>query len=102
MSEGQPVPYDVGRLIDKWGFDSPLVGFIDAGQQRHPCPWCERRLRPCNLKRHISAQHFRQLSIDDELRACFACGKPVPGPLPDPGEVLMHERCAQILAGGQP
>lgn len=32
-----------------------------------PCPWCSRRMRPCNLSRHIAAQHFRQLTIDDAL-----------------------------------
>lgn len=33
------------------------------------CPWCDRDLRPCNLKRHIDATHFRQLTIDDVLTA---------------------------------
>lgn len=32
-----------------------------------PCPWCERRLRPCNLSRHVAAAHFRQLTIDAAL-----------------------------------
>ena len=31
------------------------------------CPWCGRVLRPCNLTRHVSAQHYRQLTIDDVL-----------------------------------
>ena len=29
------------------------------------CIWCKRELRPCNVGRHIAAQHFRQLTIDD-------------------------------------
>jgi hypothetical protein len=36
--------------------------------ERYPCPWCGRLLRPCNQTRHITTQHFRQLTIDDELR----------------------------------
>ena len=34
---------------------------------RHPCPWCGRSLRPCNLSRHIAKEHFRQLTIYDAL-----------------------------------
>jgi hypothetical protein len=32
------------------------------------CEWCGRELRPCNLKRHTDAAHFRQLTIDEMLR----------------------------------
>lgn len=31
------------------------------------CAWCGLRLRPCNLARHVSANHFHQLTIDDVL-----------------------------------
>lgn len=34
---------------------------------RVDCPWCERRLRPCNLGRHIASRHFRQLTIYDVM-----------------------------------
>jgi hypothetical protein len=61
------VTYDVGKLIDRWGFDSPLVWMIAAGMQRRRCGWCERELRPCNMRRHVAAQHFRQLTIYDVL-----------------------------------
>jgi hypothetical protein len=39
-----------------------------AAAVRRRCGWCDELLRPCNLGRHIEAHHFRQLSIDDELR----------------------------------
>lgn len=32
------------------------------------CCWCGRELRPCNLGRHIGAQHFHQLTIDEVLK----------------------------------
>lgn len=38
-----------------------------CARMRRPCPWCERQLRPCNLSRHIAAQHHAQLTIYDEL-----------------------------------
>ena len=59
--------YNVAELVDKWGHEPHLVAFIDAGQQRRPCPWCGTELRPCNLDRHVAARHFRQLTIYDVL-----------------------------------
>lgn len=61
--------YDVGELLERWGHDPKLVAFIDAGQRRYPCGWCDRELRPCNRDRHIQARHFRQLTVDDMLKA---------------------------------
>lgn len=31
------------------------------------CTWCERRLRPCNMRRHVDAAHFKQLTVDEVL-----------------------------------
>jgi hypothetical protein len=33
------------------------------------CEWCGKEMRPCNLGRHISAAHFRQLTIDEVIDA---------------------------------
>jgi hypothetical protein len=59
--------YNVADLIERWGMDPHLVAFIDGGMQRRRCAWCERELRPCNMKRHVTARHHRQLTIYDEL-----------------------------------
>jgi hypothetical protein len=61
------VTYDVGKLLDRWGHDPRMVALIDGGMRRRRCGWCERELRPCNMRRHIAAQHFRQLTIYDVL-----------------------------------
>ena len=37
----------------------------------HKCGWCEWRLRPCNMRRHVDAQHFRQLTIEDALDGLY-------------------------------
>ena len=31
------------------------------------CPWCHRWLRPCNMSRHIAANHHAQMTIYDLL-----------------------------------
>jgi hypothetical protein len=41
---------------------------VELAAVRQSCPWCERVLRPCNLSRHIAAQHYRQLTIFDLLQ----------------------------------
>ena len=43
---------------------------------RRKCPWCDRVLRPCNLSRHIAANHYRQLTIDDALAVIQPEGVP--------------------------
>jgi hypothetical protein len=60
---------DPSYWLDHFNGDSHLAAFVVGSLTRRPCPWCERQLRPCNLSRHISARHFHQLTIDDELRA---------------------------------
>lgn len=40
---------------------SPKRGKLGGGNRRHDllrtCPACQRKLRPCNLLRHMEAQH---------------------------------------------
>jgi hypothetical protein len=31
------------------------------------CPWCEIKVRPCNVDRHVRARHHAQLTVYDEL-----------------------------------
>lgn len=38
---------------------------VELALIRITCPWCERDLRPCNLRQHIAHAHFAQLSIYD-------------------------------------
>lgn len=54
---------DEFRAEDRAG----LEAFIAAGLERRRCLWCERELRPCNMRRHVEARHFRQLTIYDVL-----------------------------------
>jgi hypothetical protein len=62
------VSADPSYWLDHFNGDGHLAALMVGSLTRHPCPWCGRWLRPCNLTRHIAVQHFRQLTIDDELR----------------------------------
>lgn len=42
---------------------------LQAALIRVRCTWCERELRPCNMRRHVDAAHFKQLTVDDVLQA---------------------------------
>jgi hypothetical protein len=49
------------EVVSMWGQLGALA--------RTRCAWCGRELRPCNLPRHVAAAHFRQLTIDEVLKA---------------------------------
>jgi hypothetical protein len=51
------------RLARAQAFDR----FIEASLRRSKCAWCERELRPCNMRRHVDAAHFHQLTVDEAL-----------------------------------
>jgi hypothetical protein len=53
--------------LDHFNGDERLAYLVVGSMTRRPCPWCKRELRPCNMRRHIAAAHFRQLTIDDVL-----------------------------------
>ena len=58
---------DPSYWLDHFNGDEHLAAFVVAGLAKRRCPWCEAKLRPCNLTRHIAARHFRQLTIYDLL-----------------------------------
>ena len=58
---------DPSYWLDHFNGDSSLAALVVGSLTRRKCPWCPRQLRPCNLDRHIAAEHFRQLTLDDVL-----------------------------------
>lgn len=53
--------------MSPWSYGDRVAWAEACALIRQPCPWCGRSLRPCNLSRHVAAQHFKQLTIDDVL-----------------------------------
>ena len=58
---------DPSYWIDHFDGDYHLAHLVIGGMTRRKCLWCERELRPCNMRRHVAARHFRQLTIFDVL-----------------------------------
>ena len=58
---------DPSYWLDHFNGDGHLAALIVGGLTPRPCPWCGRKLRPCNMTRHIDAAHFRQMTIFDAL-----------------------------------
>lgn len=40
---------------------------VELALVRRKCPWCDRWLRPCNMRQHVAHAHFYQLTIYDVL-----------------------------------
>jgi hypothetical protein len=56
---------DVDEFGNSWARECGRRG----AAVRTRCVWCQRTLRPCNLRRHISATHYRQLTIDEVIES---------------------------------
>lgn len=63
------MPPDPSYWLERFNGNERLTAFVVGGLTRHKCDWCERELRPCNMARHIAAQHYRQLTIDDMIES---------------------------------
>jgi hypothetical protein len=58
---------DPDYWLDHFNGDGHLAALVVGGMTRRRCQWCEAELRPCNMRRHVEARHFKQLSIYDVL-----------------------------------
>jgi len=58
---------DPSYWLDHFNGDDRLAALVVGSLTPRKCEWCERRLRPCNMRRHVEAAHFRQLTIFDVL-----------------------------------